>query len=92
MRPADWETGKVKIPRAQSIHCLHETQPNLHVQGAAGVVDVILGKRTPSGRLPVTFYHSNYTDQVRPCADIGEALTQGSLEVSGAESLLSAEC
>ena len=36
----------------------------LHMQGAAGVADIVFGTVSPSGRLPMTFYYDNYTSQV----------------------------
>ena len=42
--------------QAQHVFCL---------QGAQAIADVILGKVSPSARLPMSFYYSNYTRQAR---------------------------
>ena len=34
-------------------------------QGAAALADVLFGAVSPSGRLPVSWYYENYTQQVR---------------------------
>ena len=34
------------------------------LQGAAGVVDLVLSKRAPSGRTPVSWVYENYTQQI----------------------------
>lgn len=45
-----------------------KVQPLFLVQGAQAIADVILGKVSPSARLPMSFYYSNYTRQARPAA------------------------
>ena len=34
-------------------------------QGADAIANIILGDTSPAGRLPVTFYYQNYTEQVQ---------------------------
>lgn len=34
-------------------------------QGAGGIADVLFGRAAPAGRVPVTWYYNNYTQQVR---------------------------
>ena len=45
---------------------LCQTWQLLWLQGAQAIADVILGKVSPSARLPMSFYYSNYTRQARP--------------------------
>ena len=33
------------------------------VQGADAIADVLFGQVSPSGRLPVSWYYNNYTEQ-----------------------------
>ena len=36
----------------------------LVLQGAAGIADILFGRVSPSGKLPVTFYYDNYTSLI----------------------------
>ena len=54
-------TPNMRLTRAE----LCTAQNQFWLQGAQAIADVILGKVSPSARLPMSFYYSNYTRQAR---------------------------